>query len=84
MLEVSRVARKEGNFMLGQKLLIDYLKSEDGLLCAGTKNKLSLEEVAQSLFDTAVKGKESAVPISMVWNVQTAKALTEVAKVLYR
>jgi hypothetical protein len=84
MLEVSRVSRKEGNLMLAQKLLIDYLKSQDGLLCVGTKNKLSLEEVAQSLVDTAVRGVKSAVPISMVWCVRSAKAFTEVAKVLYR
>jgi hypothetical protein len=84
MLEVSRVSRKEGNLMLAQKLLIDYLKLEDGLLCAGTNNKLLLEDMAQSLIDTSVKGKESALPISMMWNVQTVKALTEVAKVLYR
>jgi hypothetical protein len=83
MLEVSRVARKEGNLMLAQKLLIDYLTSEDGLLCVGTKTKLLLEEVAQSLVSMAVKGEEPLVPISMVWSAQNAKALSEVAKVLY-
>lgn len=84
MLEVSRVARKEGNLMLAQKLLLDYLKSQDGLLSVGPKNKLSLEEVAQSFVDTAVRGVKPAVPISMVWHVQNAKAFTEVAKALYR
>lgn len=84
MLEVSRVSRKEGNLMMAQKLLIDYLKSQDGLLCVGAKNKLSLEEVAQSLVDTSVKGVKPAMPISMVWHVQNAKAFTEVAKALYR
>lgn len=83
MLEVSRVSRKEGNLLLSQKLLIDYLKSEDGLLCVGTNTKLLLEEVAQSLVNMAVKGEEPLVPISMVWSAQNAKALTEVAKVLY-
>jgi hypothetical protein len=84
MLEASRLSRKEGNLLLAQKLLIDYLKSQDGLLCVGTKNKLSLEEVAQSLVDTAIKGVKPAVPISMLWCVQNAKAFTEVGKVLYR
>lgn len=84
VLEVSRVSRKEGNLMLAQKLLIDYLKLEDGFLCVGTNNKLLLEDIAQCLVDTSVKGKESALPLSMIWGVQTAKALTEVAKVLYR
>jgi len=83
LLEVSRVARKEGNLLLSQKLLIDYLKSEDGLLCVGTNTKLLLEEVAQSLVNMAVKGEEPLVPISMVWSAQNAKALTEVAKILY-
>lgn len=83
MLEVSRVSRKEGNLLLSQKLLIDYLKSEDGLLCVGTNTKLLLEEVAQSLVNMAVKGEDPLVPISMVWSAQNAKALTEVAKVLY-
>ncbi|PNF25695.1 hypothetical protein B7P43_G16149, partial [Cryptotermes secundus] len=83
MLEVSRVSRKEGNLMLAQKLLIDYLKSQNGLLCVGAKNKLSLEEVAQSFVDTTVKRVKPAVPISMVWHVQNAKAFTEMAKALY-
>lgn len=84
MLQVSKVSRKEGNLMLAQKLLIDYLKVEDGLLCGGTKNKLLLEEVAQSFINTAVKGKEPDMSISTGWSIEKAKALTEVAKVLYR
>jgi len=84
MLQVSKVSRKEGNLMLAQKLLIDYLKVEDGLLCGGTKNKLLLEEVAQSFINTAVKGKEPDMSISTGWSIEKAKALTEVAKVLDR
>jgi hypothetical protein len=84
MLEVSRVSRKEGNLMLAQKLLIDYLNLEDGLLCGGTNNKLLLEDMVQKLTETSVRGKESVLPLSMMWGVRTSKALTEVAKVLYR
>ena len=88
MLDVSKVARKEGNFVLAEKILVEYLKSEDGLLTldagTGMNRKVILEEVVQSLIDTTVTGKEPNLSISMVWNVQNARALTEVAKVLYR
>ncbi|GLH00101.1 Serine/threonine-protein kinase ATR [Gryllus bimaculatus] len=76
-LEVSRIARKEGNYKLANKLLLRFLSSGGGFgMDSSAFKQISLQQVVESLIDSSMSFGEA-------WDISIARAYIEVAKLLY-